>query len=148
MAKIPLTEGFSPLPEGTYVFRVDKVDYKEAFGKLVITLVTQSGKKHAERFYLQNKDGGDNDGARSAFSFLAKTALNDFTATEIDPEDLLGYFIKAEISHEDTDGRTYARLGQKWPADGFEDDGTDEKEPATVQKAADSDFDLDDLLGA
>ena len=34
MAKIKLSEGFKPLPEGTYVLKITKVNYKEDCGKL------------------------------------------------------------------------------------------------------------------
>ena len=32
MAKIRLTGGFKPLPEGTYIFKVSKVEFIEDFG--------------------------------------------------------------------------------------------------------------------
>ena len=46
MAKIGLSEGFTLIPEGTHVFKITAVNYKEAFGKLEITMQTQSGAKH------------------------------------------------------------------------------------------------------
>ena len=36
MAKIGLTEGFTLIPEGTHVFQITDVKYKEDFGKLEI----------------------------------------------------------------------------------------------------------------
>lgn len=33
MAKIGLTEGFTLIPEGTHVFQITDVKYKEDFGK-------------------------------------------------------------------------------------------------------------------
>ena len=36
MAKIGLSEGFSVIPEGTYVFKITKVNYKEDFGKMEV----------------------------------------------------------------------------------------------------------------
>lgn len=52
MAKIGLSDGFSLIPEGTHIFKITGVSYKEAFGKLEITMQTQSGAKHIERFSL------------------------------------------------------------------------------------------------
>ena len=34
MAKIGLTEGFTLIPEGTHVFKITEVKYKEVFGKM------------------------------------------------------------------------------------------------------------------
>ena len=40
MAKIGLSDGFSLIPEGTHVFKITGVSYKEAFGKLEVTMQT------------------------------------------------------------------------------------------------------------
>lgn len=100
MAKIGLSEGFTLIPEGTHVFKITAVNYKEAFGKLEITMQTQSGAKHIERFSLLKTDGSPNEGALNAFSYFAKTALNDFSLTEIDHEDLVGCFIECDVEHD------------------------------------------------
>lgn len=100
MAKIGLSDGFSLIPEGTHIFKITGVSYKEAFGKLEITMQTQSGAKHIERFSLLKTDGSPNEGALNAFSYFAKTALQDFELTEIDHEDLVGHFIECDIEHD------------------------------------------------
>ena len=100
MAKIGLTEGFSLIPEGTHTFKITAVKYKEEFGKLEVTMQTQGGSKHIERFSLLKADGSPNEGAYNAFSYFAKTALGDFELTEIDHEDLVGCFIECDIEHE------------------------------------------------
>ena len=63
MAKIGLTEGFTLIPEGTHVFQITDVKYKEDFGKLEIYMQTQNGSKHIERFSLLKSDGSPNEGA-------------------------------------------------------------------------------------
>ena len=78
MAKIGLTEGFKLIPEGSHVFKISKVDYKEEYGKMEVTLETVDGLKHIERFSLLRPDGETNPGAMNAFSYFAKVALNDF----------------------------------------------------------------------
>ena len=108
MAKIKLVEtGWSMIPEGDYVFKVDSVDYKEDYGKLEINLLSQSGQKHQERYSLTTGKGKMNEGAYKAFSFFAKTALNNFNLDEIDPDDLVGCYVSATVEHEgsvDKDG--------------------------------------------
>ncbi len=128
MAKIGLSEGFSLIPEGTHVFQITAVNYKEDFGKMEIVMQLASGQKHVERFSLLNKDGEVNQGGMNAFSYFAKVALNDFTLTEIDHEDLVGCFIRCEVEHEEVESnRTpgkmlkFARLGDKESADGYDE---------------------------
>lgn len=160
MAKIGLTEGFSLIPEGTHVFQITAVNYKEAFGKMEVTMQTQGGSKHIERFSLLKANGEPNEGALNAFSYFAKTALNDFALTEIDHEDLLGCFIECDIEHDVQPNKnkpdttiTFARLADKRPSDGWETAAaptpTPAKKPAPAasQGAKKSSMDLKSLLG-
>ena len=165
MAKIGLTEGFSLIPEGTHVFQITEVKYKEDFGKMEVTMQTATGQKHTERFSLLDKNGEPNAGAMNAFSYFAKTALNDFSLTEIDHEDLVGHFLRCEVTHEEVESnRTagkmlkFVRLGDKEPCDGF-DDAPAAPAPAPKEKPTKADsaapaggskpkFDLDSLLGS
>jgi hypothetical protein len=145
MATIKLTEGFSLIPEGTHIFKITNVDYKEAYGKLEITLKTAEGQSHIERFSLIKENGAANDGAYKAFSFFAKTALNNFSVSEIEPSQLVGRYLKCEVKHDTVPSKkdpnkntTFIRLGDKSPADGFVGEA-----PA----AASTGFDLNSLLG-
>lgn len=141
MAKIGLTEGFSLIPEGTHIFKITAVSYKEAFGKLEITMQTQSGAKHIERFSLLKADGSPNEGAYNAFSYFAKAALDDFALTEIDHEDLVGHFIECDIEHDVQPNKnkpdttiTFVRLADKRPSEGWDESG--EVASAPAKKAA------------
>lgn len=141
MAKIGLTEGFTVIPEGTYVFKITAVNYKEDFGKMEVTMQTQSGAKYIERFSLLKTDGSPNEGALNAFSYFAKTALNDFSLTEIDHEDLIGCFIECDVEHDTQPNKnkpdktvTFARLADKRPSDGW--DSGEAPTPAPAPKAA------------
>lgn len=156
MAKIGLTEGFSLIPEGTHVFQITAVNYKEAFGKMEVTMQTQGGSKHIERFSLLKANGEPNEGALNAFSYFAKTALNDFSLTEIDHEDLLGCFIECDIEHDVQPNKnkpdttiTFARLADKRPSDGWEVEQAPAKKtaPAASQGAKKPAMDLKSLLG-
>ena len=160
MAKIGLTEGFSLIPEGTHVFQITAVNYKEAFGKMEVTMQTQDGSKHIERFSLLKSNGEPNEGALNAFSYFAKTALNDFTLTEIDHEDLLGCFIECDIEHDVQPNKnkpdttiTFARLADKRPSEGWEEEAAPtpapakKTAPAKTQAGKKPAMDLKSLLG-
>lgn len=163
MAKIGLSEGFSLIPKGTHVFKITGVNYKEDFGKMEITMQLASGQKHVERFSLLNKDGEPNQGGLNAFSYFAKVALNDFDLTEIDHEDLVGCFIRCEVDHEEVESnRTpgkmlkFVRLGDKEPADGYDEVPTapakkekaEKSTPASAAaKSGKKPFDLNSILG-
>jgi hypothetical protein len=153
MAKIGLTGGFKPLPEGTYILKVESVEYKETFGKLRIKFVTKDGRYHTEQFSLLDSKGKPNDGAYNAFSYLAKTLLDDFDRDEIDDQELVGHYIKCSIEHnvvEGSDGRvrTFAHLGNdKEVAHGFDDETAAEETDNGVAEPAGGDIDLDALLG-
>ena len=163
MSRIPLSGGFTPIPEGTYVFRIESVEYKEKFGKLNITMKTQEGKKHIERFSLLDSKGNPNEGANNAFSYFAKTCMDDMSLTDIDPEDLIGRYIRCQVTHREVPKKKngvevpgevaiFSQLGDKEPADGF-DNVLSEKEVAVAEPAPEPEpkksgnFDLDDILG-
>ena len=131
-----------------------------------ITMQLANGQKHVERFSLLNKDGEPNQGGLNAFSYFAKVALGDFNLTEIDHEDLVGCFIRCEVDHEEVESnRTpgkmlkFVRLGDKEPADGFDEEpATPTSAPAKKEKAAEKPatatktggkkpFDLNSILG-
>lgn len=126
MAKITLTGGWSLVPEGTHIFQITEVNYKEGFGKLEVTMETHDGLKHIERFSLLDAKGKPNTGAYNAFSYFARAALNDFELTEIDHEDLIGCFLECDVEHTEQPSTknpgktvTYVRLIDKRPSDGW-----------------------------
>lgn len=148
MAKIALTESFSIIPTGTHIFKITDVTYKEDFGKMEIKMETAKGQTHTERFVLVKKDGSANQGAINAFSFFAKTALQNYSLTEIDHKDIIGRFIKCTVKHDPQPSSKdssktviFVRLGDKEPANGFEVEDAPKTEPAK------SNYDLDSLLG-
>lgn len=127
MAIIPMTSGFAICPEGKHIFRIYQVDYKPDFGRLVVYMVNAKGVKHIERFSLMSQSGEMNEQACNAFSFFAKTALNNFEITEIDHNDLVDHYIGGEIVHTKTPSKndptkelTFANMTEKWVADGFD----------------------------
>ena len=165
LARIAMTSGFTLVPEGEHVFRIYDVKYDEDFGKLTVRMVTAVGIKHDERFSLKDSNDEPNEKALNAFSYFAKTALNDYTLTDIDHTDLIGHYIRAEVIHTVLPNRrdpsknvTFANLGDKSPADGFDTDPVPEAvhmgaaAPVASQKAPEAPatapaFNLDELLG-
>ena len=102
MAKITLSQGgFTLIPEGVHTFKVVEVDDSkyEDFGKIVVKLQTAKGQTHSERFSLL-KNGDINEGALKAWSYFARTCLNNFNADEIDTQDIVGCYITATVKHE------------------------------------------------
>ncbi len=127
MARIPMTGGFQIMPEGEQVLKITKAEYDEDFGKAIFTLENVKGQSCQERFGLLNQDGSPNEKALNAFSFFAKNAMNDFDMEDVDPEELVGHYIKAEVIHnkvastkDPTKTVTFINLGSKSPASGFE----------------------------
>ena len=171
MARIPMTSGFVLIPEGTYVFRIYDAKYDEEFGKIEVKLVTAKGMTHTERFSIKDSNDEPNEKALNAFSYFAKTAMGDFELEDIDPAELIDHYIEAEVIHTKLPSNkdpnktvTFANLGDKSPADGFDEEpvaraltlGKDSKgnktAPATqpAQKPTSKPtggLDLDSLLG-
>ena len=163
MAKIQLTKStYSVIPEGEHVFLISTAEYDEDFGKVTFEMVTASGQKHTEIFSLIKADGEINEGAHNAFSYFAKVALNDFNVDEIDPQDLVGCYMRCVVSHDVRPHKndpnrtvTFVRLGDKFPADGFQSeskktDGPKTKNEALAEQsapAASGAIDLDAILG-
>lgn len=127
MARIPTTGGFQTMPEGEQVLKITAAEYDEEFGKVIFTLQNVKGLTCIERFSLLNQDNTPNEKALNAFSFFAKTAMNDFDMEDVDPVELIGHYIKAEVIHnkvpstkDPTKMMTFFNLGDKSPADGFD----------------------------
>ena len=73
------------IPEGTYVFRIYDATYDEEFGKIIVKLVNAQGVTHTERFSIKDQNDEINEKALNAFSYFAKTVMNDFTLEDVDP---------------------------------------------------------------
>ena len=147
MARIPMTGGFQIMPEGVQVLKITKAEYDEDFGKAIFTLENAKGQTCQERFGLLNQDNTPNEKALNAFSFFAKTAMNDFDLVDVDPVELVGHYIRAEVIHNKVESKkepgkmmTFVNLGEKSPADGF-DGVTAEAAPKSTG------LDLNSLLG-
>ena len=150
MAKMKLSQAtFTIISEGTHTFKIVEVDDTkyDDFGKIAVKMQTAKGETHTESFTLIKANGDLNEGALKAWSYFARTCLNNFRADEIDTQDIVGCFITATVKHE-TYTRTKGdnagtegiavRLNDYTTASGF-GSGT-----ATVE--AEADEDVDDIL--
>lgn len=153
MARITLSNQFTLIPEGTHIFKITAVEYKPDFGKLNVTMETKNGEKHIERFTLINAQGQPNNGGINAFTFFARTALQDFSILEIDHTDLVGKFIKCAVTHnkvastkKEGEFVTFVQLGDKAQANGFDDTPVEKKDNTPTPKKP-TNINLDDLLG-
>lgn len=166
MARIPMTSGFVLIPEGEYVFRIYDATYDEDFGRIEVKLVNAQGMTHTERFSIKDKNDEFNEKALNAFSYFAKTAMNNYGLEDVDPEELINHYIRAEVVHTTMPSRndptktvTFANLGDKSSADGFDTEpvaralslGAKTGFPAPTTTAAPkpqgTGLNLDDLLG-
>lgn len=124
MARIALTSSFSKIPEGTHVFYCYDVSYDETFGQLDLYLYSETtGDKHRERFFFLSKDGEPNETSMSVFSYTAHALLDDFEVEDVDPAELVGHRIIADVTYQEGTNnkgqkRSYARLENKQPYDG------------------------------
>ena len=127
MARIPMTNGFVIIPEGDHIFRIYDVIYDEDFGKIEVKMVTANGSTMMEKYNIFDQNGEYNEKALNAFSYFAKTALNDFDIEDIDPLELINHYIGATVVHVKATSTkdpnkevTFVNLGDKWSVDGFD----------------------------
>ena len=139
MATIQMTGGkFTVCPEGRHIFRIYKVDFNQDFGKVAVYMVNAQGNTIIQNYGLMNADGTMNDSVCNAFSYFARTALNDYSREAIDHTELVNHYVGAEVVHkvlpdknDPTKTVTYANLvGEKWVANGF--DATPVKKALTL----------------
>ena len=148
MSRITLVDtGFKVCSEGEHVFRITKVEYKKDFDKIIVSMETEEGETHTERFMLTS------EGGQKAFSYLAKVALNDWSLQDIDEKELIGCYFIGVVEHTTQPNKndpsktvTFANIKEKKSVD--EDfEGWGEKKAAAKAPVEDNDDDLDDLLG-
>ena len=155
MARMKLAEStFTLIPEGVTTFKIMKVDDSkyDDFGRLEVTMQTAKGETHVERFSLVKNNGELNNGALKAWSYFARTCLNNYQADEIDTQDIVGCYITATVKHEaydytNRDGEhksgTSVRLNDYNTASGFP--GANATQAEELTDDLDHLDDLDDL---
>ena len=128
MGRVNLSGGFTIMSEGEYVLKIIEVKHNPDFGKIDITMTNAQGRHHFEHFSLFDKDGNSRESASNAFSILARRALRNPAAEDIDTDELIGTYLKGVISHreyEDKDGNT-KKTTQREPGTYWEEVSDDE----------------------
>lgn len=130
MSSIPLTNGFKLMSEGKHLLKVVDVEDNMDFGKVNIKLKNAKGESITNRFILKKASGDWNEGALNAFSFFAKTVMNDYTLKSIEPKEMIGHFVIANITHTEQTNKndesktiTFANVSTVYPTEEkFEED--------------------------
>ena len=99
MAKIGLIQGFRNLEVGTeQTLLIKKVSYEEKYMKCKVTFADDEGRALTETYSFKGKKKGTyNEVALGIFSTIAKCATHDFTDRDIDPEEIEGLYIVADV---------------------------------------------------
>lgn len=155
MAKMTLSaSAFSLIPEGVTIFKVVEVDDSkyEDFGKISIKMQTAKGETHVENFSLIKANGDLNEGALKAWSYFARTCLNNYSVDEIDTQDVVGCYVQATVKHEKYIRAKGERAGQEATATRLNDYNTATGFAGANISVMDMDDpddsdDLDDFLG-
>ena len=102
MAKINLSEntGGSYIKEAgkNVLLQITHAKYNPDFGKVEMTLSNEKGETMNNNFGLMNNDGSINEKALKAFSYFARVAVGDWDRDDIEDEELVGCYIRADIS--------------------------------------------------
>ncbi len=101
MAKIQLSESngqFISEAGEKILLVITKTNYDTTYGKVEIELKNERGEVVNNNFNLIDNDGEQSEGAIKAFSYFGRAALGDWKVEEIDPDDLVGKFIRADIT--------------------------------------------------
>ena len=149
MAKMKLSESaFKIIPEGATVFKVVEVDDTkyEDYGKIAVKLQTAKGETHTENFTLLKNDGSLNEGALKAWSYFARTCLNNYQADEIDTQDVVGCYLGATVKHEKYTRTKGDRAGEEGTAVRLNDYTTASGFGGKAAAEVDEDDDLDGFL--
>ena len=148
MARIKLTESTG----GAYINKAEKnallqitsCEYDPEFGKISMILSNERGETMQNNFRFMNNDGSQNEPALKAFSYFSRVAMGDWTIDGVDDQDLIGKYIRADISlregkEKSKDGEIikFANLDKVYQTD-------DEFQTSKVSAAAASDEDYDD----
>jgi len=102
MAKINLAEstGGSYIKEAgkNVLLQITNAKYNQDFGKVEMTLSNEKGETMNNNFGLMNNDGSINEKALKAFSYFARVAVGDWDRDDIEDEELVGCYIRADIA--------------------------------------------------
>lgn len=79
------------------LLKITKAKYDQEFGKVEIVLENEHGETVNNNFGLLNQDESANEGAIKAFSYFSRVALGDWGRDEVEEDELVGRFVRADI---------------------------------------------------
>lgn len=133
MAKIMLRDGFKNLQVGeAQVLLVKRVKYNEKFQKIQVTFADGDGGTCVENFNLRGANGKPNDVAFGIFSTIYKCCTHDNSNREVDPTEIEGCRIVADVYQQivkDEDGDEtgrYIHVRNFRECEEDDEDGSDE----------------------
>lgn len=162
--KVTLNDGFKDLKTGNGQLLVIKaVSYDEKKCRMRVTFGDAEGGSSSEFYNLYTKkrvkgkkglQTVPNEGALTAFSTMAKHALGDWNRTDIDPEELVGCYVLANVNYDDVkvkddNGEETGEVKQYLHIRNFKEtdrtfDDDDEVNDDDVEEDDDEDLDDDD----
>lgn len=95
---VKLSEGFKEVQIGDdQIFAIVEVKYDEKFGRAEVVMQDKRGALITQRFKFKGVKKKAAETALNIFSALAKSALDDWELEEVEPEDIQGLFVKADV---------------------------------------------------
>lgn len=147
--KLSESTNTSLIAEGEHILQITKVEDKSMFGKLDFTLRNAKGQFANNNF----KNLDTNPKAVNVMSYFVRCALDDFTVEEIEPKDLVGRYVKCEITHNKGAKATFANVTNTSALSDEEKDAIDfdfvnevPDETATTATVEDDELDFDDFF--
>lgn len=146
MAKIGLIQGFRNLEVGTeQTLLIKKVSYEEKYMKCKVTFADDEGRALTETYSFKGKKKGTyNEVALGIFSTIAKCATHDFTDRDIDPEEIEGLYIVADVWEQVVENDEGEETGRYLHVRNFKEadtEATDEEEEDIEDEEDDEDDD-------
>lgn len=100
MAKINLSESngqFIKEAGKKVLLQITKAQYDQEYGKVEIELKNEKGETVNNNFGLMGNDGSINEPALKAFSYFTRVAMGDWGVQEVEEEELIGNWLRADI---------------------------------------------------
>lgn len=79
------------------LLQITKANYDQEFGKVELEFKNERGEIINENYNLMANDGSINEPALKAFSYFTRVAMGDWGIQEVEEEELIGQWLRADI---------------------------------------------------
>lgn len=79
------------------LLQITKANYDQEFGKVELEFKNERGEIINENYNLMANDGSINEPALKAFSYFTRVAMGDWGVQEVEEEELIGKWLRADI---------------------------------------------------